>query len=115
MTGVKVCPYCGTTFLPPYPHQIFCCRRCTKKYHKKIGKPHPDNARLPVFSEFTCKECGKHVYIREMSDQRTEFCCARCCERYYKHKRERNCTTNMGMSGGMSLGSLIRRERRSLD
>ena len=76
---------------------------------------------LPI-REFICKKCGKRVFVRDKRDHRESFC-SRECERVYwkcdylyaKQGMSHGYQDNRGMSGGMSLGSLIRRERRVLD
>lgn len=86
---------------------------------------HPQHAEwrpgMEILREFDCKNlrCKRHVVVVEKRDKRTSFCCPQCEKQYWRdvtrhdngiHKRG----GNNGMSGGMSLGSLIRRERRDL-
>ncbi|MGM9520096.1 MAG: hypothetical protein ACI3WS_05415 [Phascolarctobacterium sp.] len=108
------CLYCGASFTPKRDNHRFCSRHCSHYYHNRIGNQHKPADSQHVIREFMCKECGKHVMISDTKDKRTEFCNAKCCRDYYRHGRERKCTTNQGMSGGMSLGSLKRREARAL-
>ena len=67
----------------------------------------------------TCPTCGKTVFIYSRTDQRSSYCCGKCAVKYRnKLSLERNIKKrgdNLGMSSGMSLQSLIRRERRDLD
>lgn len=109
----KVCPYCGATFKTKNLNKKFCSDRRCHYYHNRVGNNHISNSQH-VIREFLCKECGKHVYVSDKLDKRTEFCNAKCCRNYWRHKRDRNCTTNQGMSGGMSLGSLKKREALAL-
>jgi hypothetical protein len=57
--------------------------------------------------------------VRDLHDKRTVFCQRACEEKYWKHGYLKDTShrpsANIGLSGGMSLGSLIRRERRDLD
>ncbi len=110
---VKTCLYCGTSFSSTISNKKFCSPRCCHYFHNRIGLVHKSDGGR-VIREFMCKECGKHVMISDTKDRRTEFCNVQCCRNYYRHRRERNCTTNQGMSGGMSLGSLKRKEIRAL-
>lgn len=69
--------------------------------------------------EFECRECGKHVFVVEKSDKRSVYCSQQCEKKYWRDLTRRNNDKrkhggNLGMSGGMSLGSLIRREARDL-
>lgn len=66
--------------------------------------------------------CGKEVLVYDEKDRRESFCSRECEHVYWKHssiyaKQGSGSTehANRGMSGGMSLGSLIRRERRDME
>lgn len=75
----------------------------------------PALGQIPIRS-FYCRKCGKLVEIYFSDDRRTVFCTRSCEKKYWRHPpKDRGRGGNLGMSGGMSLGSLIRRERRSLD
>lgn len=65
---------------------------------------------------FTCRHCGKTVDIYDRFDKRTVYC-SRACERKFwrEQSKRKNRNGNIGLSGGMSLQSLIRRERRDLE
>lgn len=120
---LKYCEYCGKPIETPYPNKRFCNKSCAHSARLTRDEsfynfPHEPNA-APLFS-FQCAECGKEVKIYSKYDQRTRFCCGICCAKFnqrqyrQRHSKQRY-TSNLGMSGGMSLGSLIRRESRSVD
>lgn len=115
----KVCEWCGQSFRTNYAHTRFCSKKCSKKWHESHDVHAHDiveERAIPV-AFFLCKCCGKQVAVYDTStDHRTEFCSGICMREYYKRfsfKRERN-TANRGLSGGMSLSSLKRREERDL-
>ena len=66
-----------------------------------------------IIREFECKHCGKTVRVVEARDRRTVFCCATCERNFWRHKTGAGKNGN-GLSGGMSLGRLIMREKRAL-
>ena len=116
------CPTCGKTFQPKTKRQKYCSRHCERqataeRYANRDEPPVPINA-TPI-DEFICKNCGKTVFIYSRTDQRSSYCCGKCAVKYRnKLSLEQNIKKrgdNLGMSSGMSLQSLIRRERRGLD
>ena len=89
----KICPECGKSFVGSTK---YCSYRCCKRHNRKAKEiKHPDPPK----------------------DKRTVFCCSICEKKYWKHntsKSNKHRKGEIGMSGGMSLGSLIRREKRDL-
>lgn len=69
-----------------------------------------------VLREFDCKKCGKHVVVVDVRDKRSVYCCYSCERQYWRDATKRGGAGKQGngLSGGMSLGSLIRREKMSL-
>ena len=112
----RSCLYCGAMFTTSRKNKKFCSPRCCHYYHNRIGKQHKvdDNTEARVLRDFACKQCGKHVYVTDSQDRRTEFCTAKCCRDYWRHREKWHPVGNQGMSGGMSLGSLKRREKWAL-
>lgn len=115
----KICEWCGQSFKTNYERTRFCSKKCSKKWHESHDVHAHDiveEGAIPV-AFFCCKWCGKQVAVYDTStDHRTEFCSGICQREYFKRfsfKRERN-TANRGLSGGMSLSSLKRREDRDL-
>lgn len=119
----KTCPKCGKIFETEYPTKIFCDEKCAKAaYYDRDESfydfPHAPDA-VPLFS-FECANCGKTVHVYSMYDQRNRYCCGKCAAAYRRRKAakalaKQRYSSNLGMSGGMSLGSLKRREARSVD
>lgn len=103
------CKICGREFAETTPAQKYCSRECLVK--SQVLKPKP--AREPY--EFRCAHCGKPVVTAPYNDQRYKYCSRRCHDRAKEQRRDkRKRVGNNGMTCGMSLGSLIRRERRDL-
>ena len=114
-----ICPVCLKNFKPNDHRQSYCSRKCCKAayYNRECSRdelPAPNAIRY-----FHCEECGRGVNIFEKSDPRYRFCCGKC---YMKNKNRRKAerrrrlrSDNNGVSSGMSLGSLIKRERRDLE
>lgn len=103
-----ICPVCNKIFEPTVPNQKYCSTKC----QQWANNNHLIPPRVPY--EFDCRCCGKHVVTAPFGDRRTVFCSKQCEKRWWKHPQKKR-NGNLGMSGGMSLGSLIRRERRDLD
>ncbi len=118
---MKKCKNCGDLFKPKNSRQCFCCADCREEFYKKKGNRHEEPAPgVPIIREFVCKNCGYHVRVADAADHRTVFCSQQCEKDYRKHGYlKRNSTKHIrgsqGMSSGMSLGSLIRREKMDLD
>lgn len=120
---LKTCEHCGKTFQTDYPTKSYCSSKCSElAYYERDESyydfPHAPDAE-PLFL-FECANCGKTVHVYSKYDQRIRFCCGICAKKYQSvRERQRlakqRYTSNIGMSGGMSLGSLIRREARSVD
>ena len=118
MSFLKKCPECGNSFVTEIPYKIFCCKEHSDRYYHNHGKEHDFNSTSPIIRSFECRECKKIVYVTDTTDKRYVYCSQKCEKEYWRKKTRRNYSkarsTNQGMSGGMSLGSLIRRERRDL-
>ena len=117
---LKHCEFCGKLFQTDYPSKRFCNESCARKARFTRDEsfyffPHEQDAE-PLFS-FKCKNCGKEVKIYSKYDQRNTFCCGICAKNFRTRKRKilnaKKHGANIGLSGGMSLGSLARRESRS--
>lgn len=116
------CLECGREFTPNAKSQKFCSRHCgvinkNKNYAQRDEPPEPLNGR-PI-AEFICKNCGKSVFIYTRHDQRSSYCCGKCATKYKNKMSQlhniKKRGDNIGISSAMSLGNLIRRERRDLD
>lgn len=100
------CVSCGKEFQAASPSQKYCSKECLV-----YGSNHR-LARPPY--EFYCAHCGKHVVTAPYNDRRSRFCSRNCEKKYWRHPERHRLRGNLGMSGAMSLGRLIKRERRSL-
>ena len=117
----KVCKHCGSVFLTEYPTKIYCSLKCANAAY--FEREESDYKYLPESAEplytFTCAHCGKEVKIFSKYDQRCTYCCGKCAKLAKQaraaERRKKQRGDNLGMSQGMSLGSLIRRENRDLD
>lgn len=119
---IKICKSCGKSFETEYESKLYCDKKCAKKMARNRDESfydYPKESEIPLRS-FECKFCGKRVDVYSRYDQRISFCCykhsilyrnAEAKKRFSKGKKG----SNIGMSSGMSLGSLIRREKRSLE
>lgn len=119
---LKTCEYCGTVFNTEYPTKIYCRKKCAdlarfERDESYYEFPHDPDAE-PIFC-FECANCGKKVTVYSKYDQRIKFCCGICAKKYQdtreKIRLEKRHGDNIGLSGGMSLSSLIHRESRSVD
>lgn len=121
---MPTCLVCGK-FFSNNGRQKFCSIECAKRSNKityyetevKRPEPAPD---AQVLRSFYCRCCGSLVNFVDHSDKRTVYCCAKCERKYWRdvtrHPSNRHgLNANLGMSAGMSLGGLIRRELRDLD
>lgn len=114
-----VCPVCNKTFIPKRKSQKYCssaCRRYREK-HIEVVREEPKPG-VPIIREFRCRQCMKLIQIADPADKRHVFCSVACEREYWRHsyyRKDHGRGGNLGMSGGMSIGSLIRRERRDLD
>lgn len=113
---VRQCRWCGKHFQAK-TNQIYCSAECRKQAEKIAHPKHSDPPTgATIIREFQCKQCGRTVFIWEEKDKRTVFCSRACEINYWKHgylkdnssKHNRN---GNNMTAGMSLGSLIRREK----
>ncbi len=118
---IKTCQHCHKTFVTDYTSKIYCNKRCADKAaglrdESYYDFPHEPNQE-PLFT-FECAHCGKTVKVYSKYDQRTRFCCGRHAKEFQKQAAKVNQSkhrpTNNGLSGAMSLGSLIKREARNL-
>ena len=116
------CKNCGDEFTPRSPWQVFCTRSCMREFYHRRGNHHEDmvDDAQPILRKFDCRTCGKHIGIIDQKDKRTVFCSQQCEKKWWRDithhgnaVRKRG-NGNNGMSGGMSLASLIRREARDL-
>lgn len=122
-TPVRRCACCRSP-LPAgaHPSRLYCSTHCARR-----AKKAREDARTIVHREateadhviweFYCRNCGRTVDVVDERDKRTVFC-QRACEKKWwrdatRHK-DRGRSGNLGMSGGMSIHSLIRREAEDL-
>lgn len=83
-------------------------------YSKETVRPTPQQGQKPI-DTFECRQCGRIVEIFDRFDKRTVYCSRACEKKYWRLQSKRlNKGSNVGMSSGMSLQSLIQRERRDL-
>ena len=107
------CLYCGREYESRYVWQKYCSRA----FQRRAGRHKPDvihNENGPVLREFDCRMCSDRVTVVDDKDKRTVFCCQSCERKYWKHAylyRNRGRASNQGMS----IGSLMMRERRMLE
>ena len=118
---VKNCEYCHKPFVTDYPSKIYCNKSCAsmaaanrdESYYNFSHEPNQE----PLFT-FKCAYCGKTVNVYSKYDQRNRFCCGLHANEFRKQSAKNRLSkhkpTNNGLSGAMSLGSLIRRESRTL-
>lgn len=112
----RQCRRCGKHF-QAWTTQVYCSAECRKRDQKAIEPYHAEApAGIPIIREFNCKQCGRTVFVWEKSDKRTVFCSHSCEVNYWKHGylKDNNGKHNKSgnnMTSGMSLYSLIRRER----
>ena len=108
----KFCRVCHDFFVTGYPWTKYCSKACRIKVDVEHA---PFGGGIPI-REFYCKDCNARVLIGDTQDRRTVFCSRSCERKYWKKPADykHHATSNRGLSGGMSLGSLIRREKRDL-
>ena len=105
-----------------HPSRRYCSTHCSNRARrqredsKAIAHREATEADH-VLREFYCRNCGRAVDVVDEHDKRTVFC-QRACEKKWwrdatRHK-DRGRGGNLGMSGGMSIHSLIRREAEDL-
>lgn len=118
---IKYCEHCHKIFETEYPSKKYCsetCARHARFYRDESFYDYAPESSEPLYS-FNCKNCGKEVFIYSRYDQRNTYCCGICCADYTKKRERMRCSkhksSNIGMSGGMSLGSLRKLEARSVD
>lgn len=115
---IKKCEYCGAHFFAKRSHAKYCSAHCLKKAYCEREAKREERPANQAIRSFTCAHCGRQVYIFDKADARYVYCSGVC---YLKAKERRKAAKrqrvrgNLGMSGGMSLGSLIRRGARDLD
>lgn len=84
-------------------------------YAKETVRAEVQPGQLPI-RQFQCRQCGKTVEVFDAADKRTVFCTRAHEKKYWRDQTKyKNRSGNIGLSGGMSLHSLIRRESRDLD
>lgn len=115
----QICLDCQKEFVPYRKDQRFCSKKCSRHYYKHHETTHrAPEPGVPVIREFYCRWCHHLVQVADPADKRTVFCCHKCEKSYWRHGytlNDHGRGGNRGMSGGMSPGGLIRRERRDLD
>lgn len=89
-------------------------QRRKRYYSTEPVRPKPALGQVPL-ATFYCRQCKRLVEVYDKNDRRTVFCTHSCEKKYWRHPESHRRPENLGMSGGMSLASLIRRERRDLD
>ena len=113
------CKNCGKQIYPKTANQIFCDSFCRKQYERKNQTQieHKEfSGSENIIREFICRQCGKHVLVVDEKDKRTVYCQQACEKKYWREvtKYGRHSRSGNNLSGGMSLQSLIRREREDL-
>lgn len=129
---VRRCLKCGNEITDPLRllnNNNFCCSVCANRYYNDFGKKSKEAKRNyeenpvehaeytgseTILRAFFCRNCGKEVLVVDEKDKRTVFCQQPCEKAYWRRVTKERCTGNRGLSGGMSLGSLIRREAEDL-
>ena len=115
----RECPICHNVFTPKRSNQKYCSSGCRRYREKHIDVKHAEpGLGVPIIREFRCRQCAKLIRIADPDDKRHVFCSVQCEREYWRHsyyRKDHGRGGNLGMSGGMSLGGLIRRERRDLD
>lgn len=83
-------------------------------YSKETERRIPLPFETPI-DTFECRQCGRTVEIFDRFDKRMVYCSRACEKKYWREQsKNKNRSGNIGLSGGMSLRSLIRRESRNL-
>ena len=113
---IKHCEYCGAEMVTNYPAKKFCSETCAKKFRftRTVGDYDYIRETDEPYFEFDCANCGRHVKIYSRYDQRIKFCCGVCAKAFHDKKQVPTNKSGNNLSAGMSLGSLIRREKRAL-
>ncbi len=117
------CLWCGHEFHNRNRNVKYCSEECRRKMKRKRNRRYKDTCHChpegsQVILEFDCRKCGKHVAVTDSRDKRTVLCCVSCERQYWKHAyryRNRGCEPNQGMSGGMDIVRLKKRERMLLE
>ncbi len=113
------CAFCHKPFTPQRVTQMYCSRKCCKAAYYNREWTRDEYPSPKAIRYFNCQWCGRGVNVYDTSDPRQKFCSGKCYLRAKEHRkairRRKLRADNLGMSGGMSLASLIRRERRDLD
>lgn len=113
------CKNCGKIVNKKTANQKFCDAFCRKQYERKhqTQVEHKEfTGGEHIIREFVCRQCGKHVLVVDEKDKRTVYCQQACEKKYWREvtKNGRHSRSGNNLSGGMSLQSLIRREREDL-
>lgn len=80
-TGIRSCPYCGTTFHPtnsPGPRMRYCSDNCRKLYHFRQKYPIRPNHGI-------CQFCGESLSGRRSN---AIYCGPRCKDRAYQKRKK---------------------------
>lgn len=116
----KRCAVCGAVFEGGARSQ-YCSSSCEHKAYYERGIEYYEPLQLtdlPVLYSFECASCGRQVNIYSALDRRVKYCCGKCAAKAAEYHKRINLAKsrynhNLGMSGGMSMGTLIRREYKS--
>ena len=118
----KICQICGSAFKTKSKRAKCCSPQCNRKayYSTQAHQQKPPTPDAKPIRSFTCRVCGRQIYVYEKKDQRHVYCSGVCFAKWknelkaQKANRKGKRRGELGVSGGMSLGSLIKREARDL-
>ena len=121
MKETKTCRYCKKVYESRNPRSKYCSEKCNRADYYENGIKHRN--AFPgdkIVREFTCRCCGRLVDVVDKKDQRETYCSAQCERSYWRGVTKMNNGSRrsrggeIGVSGGMSLESLIKREKYAL-
>lgn len=114
---IKYCENCGRDFIATRKSDKFCSSECAKVGYYKRPLREDNLPSTMAIRKFECKCCGREVFVFYPDDKRECFCTPFCEKKFWRdatRHKDHGRGSNIGMSGGMSLGSLKIREARDL-
>lgn len=81
MDRERVCPYCGTSFMPRSAKHQFCSRECGRRFEvEQMEKPIPEELRCPYNDTIVCQthRCGECGWNPVVAKRRTERILRKC-------------------------------------